>query len=224
MPTVWLVFLQGAPGTVPWGCISTFLPDYLHIEGGLSVESSTLVMALFTLGGTLGQLVGGEAGQALYNRSRRLPAALMLVAGAAGAVPMRWLVAEPGASSLWSMGALAALGGFFATQTGPIVRATLSNVTTSEQRGVAFAAFALADDLGKGFGPVWVASLIRALGRPRALATAMLFWLPCAALCGGTALAVDADEERIRHAASREAEADLELVELRAPHTHAPFT
>ena len=34
VPTVWLVFLQGLPGCVPWGVIGTFLPDYLHINCG----------------------------------------------------------------------------------------------------------------------------------------------------------------------------------------------
>ena len=31
-PTVWLLLLQGIPGCVPWGVISAFLPDYLHVE------------------------------------------------------------------------------------------------------------------------------------------------------------------------------------------------
>ena len=31
-PTVWLLLLQGVPGCVPWGVISAFLPDYLHVE------------------------------------------------------------------------------------------------------------------------------------------------------------------------------------------------
>ena len=44
----------------------------------------------------------GQAGQLLYNRSPRLPALLMLVAGAAGVLPL-WLLirAPPHAWSLW---------------------------------------------------------------------------------------------------------------------------
>jgi len=32
VPTVWLLLLQGVPGCVPWGVISAFLPDFLHVE------------------------------------------------------------------------------------------------------------------------------------------------------------------------------------------------
>ena len=70
----------------------------------------------------------------------------------------------------------------------------------SEQRGLAFATFALADDLGKGFGPVVIAALVARVGRERAFAYSMLAWLPCAALCAATALTVEADEARARRA------------------------
>ena len=51
------------------------------------------------------RLAAGQAGQLLYNRSPRLPALLMLVAGAAGVLPL-WLLirAPPHAWSLWSGG------------------------------------------------------------------------------------------------------------------------
>ena len=99
--------------------------------------------------------------------------------------------------------ACACVGGFLATQTGPNVRSTLVNVTQSEQRGLAFAAFALADDLGKGFGPVVIATLVARLGRERAFAYSMLGWLPCAGLCAATMLTVEADERRARAGAKR---------------------
>ena len=218
-PTVWLLLLQGVPGCVPWGVISAFLPDFLHVEQehstprhttphhtaprrttphhtaphhttphhaahhttphhttprgrahtalhtcrphngaahamhrarapchalltgacvgaqAWSVHEATLIMLGFSLGGVSGQLAGGQAGrpsrahtvmrhahtmhhahhapctmhhapgqagQLLYNRSPRLPALLMLVAGAAGVLPL-WLLirAPPHAWSLW---------------------------------------------------------------------------------------------------------------------------
>ena len=83
------------------------------------------------------------------------------------------------------------------------MRATLINVTQSEQRGLGFAAFALADDLGKGVGPVLIAALVARLGRERAFAIAMLGWLPCALLCACTACTVAGDEARARASAKR---------------------
>jgi len=79
-------------------------------------------------------------------------------------------------------------------QTGPNIRAALSNAVSSDQRGLAFASFTLFDDLGKGAGPVAVAALVHAFGRTRAFAWSMLGWLPCALLCGCTALTVGRDE------------------------------
>ena len=52
-------------------------------------------------------------------------------------------------STIGASSALGFVGGFFATQTGPNIRATLANVTSTEQRGLAFAAFTLFDDVGK---------------------------------------------------------------------------
>ena len=195
IPTVWLVFLQGLPGCVPWGVIGTFLPDYLHANCGYSVTEASVVMTFFSLGGFCGTTIGGELGQRLYNHSAWRPAVLMLTAGSAGVLPMRFLIMQT-PSSRGTACALAALGGLLATVTGPNIRATLANVTSSKQRGVAFAMFALFDDVGKGAGPAAVAWLVRSIGRRRAFAIAMLGWLPCAVLCGATALSVVADEAR----------------------------
>ena len=193
--TVGLIFLQGIPGCVPWGVIGAFLPDFLHTDGGFSVEQATVIMSGFSLGGGLGVYCGGELGQRLYNVDRRQPALLMLVAGSGGILPMAWLIGGT-PSTVLGCSVLACLGGFLATQTGPNVRATLTNVTQPDQRGFAFATFALCDDLGRGAGPVLIAQGIRVWGRRWTFACAMVGWLPCALLCGATAFTVGADERR----------------------------
>ena len=193
--SVRLIFAQGIPGCVPWGVIGAFLPDYLHADAGFSVPHATLVMSGFSLGACLGTFCGGELGQSCYNRDRRRPALLMLVAGSGGVLPM-WLLIAHTPSTLAACALLASCGGFLATQTGPNVRATLTNVTQPDQRGFAFATFALCDDLGRGAGPVLIAYAIRRWGRRATFAWAMFWWIPCALLCGATALTVGADERR----------------------------
>ena len=151
----------------------------------------------YELGGMLGTLVGSELGQRLYNqRGPRAPALLMLVSGTAGIVPTWLLVARTPASVLPGC-LLAVAGGFFAKQTGPNVRAVLTNVTSTEQRGLAFATFALCDDLGKGAGPAILSSCLPTYGRRQTFAWAMLGWLPCAVLNGAMALTVVQDEARV---------------------------
>ncbi|KAL1520754.1 hypothetical protein AB1Y20_022320 [Prymnesium parvum] len=198
IPSLWLVYLQGVPGCVPWGVVSTFLPDYLHADLGFSVHEATFITTAFTLGGLLGTHAGGQLGQALHNSSSTSPAILMLSAGIIGVFPMRALILYP-PSSVTGCAMLCAFGGFLATQTGPNIRAVLCNVTQSDQRGLAFAAFALADDVGKGFGPLAIALLIRRLGRKEAFACSMLLWIPCALVCGATAFTVKRDEARARN-------------------------
>lgn len=193
--TVGLILLQGIVGCIPWGVIGAFLPDYLHADCGFTVPESTLIMGGLSIGGGLGTMVGGELGQMLYDRSPRLPAGLMFVSGILDIVPMFILVRWT-PSAIWACALLAACGGFFATQTGPVVRATLTNVTHTQQRGLAFATFALCDDLGKGMGPAVLALAVRRFGRRATFAWAMLGWLPCAFICGATAWTVVADEVR----------------------------
>jgi predicted MFS family arabinose efflux permease len=47
--------------------MQTYINDYLHLNKGYSVEMSTVIILLFGLGGGLGVLAGGAAGQLLYN-------------------------------------------------------------------------------------------------------------------------------------------------------------
>ena len=203
IPTVWLVFLQGIPGCVPWGTINAFLPDYLHAEAGFTVQQATLIMSGFSLGGGIGTLLGGELGQRLYNRDRRWPSLLMLAAGVTGIFPLVVLIwTTP--SSMLACALLGGLSGLFATQTGPNVRATLTNVTQTDQRGLAFASFALFDDLGRGAGPALIAQCTRRFGRRTTFAWSILGWLPCAMLNGATALTIRRDEVRGHMTADQE--------------------
>ena len=81
---------------------------------------------------------------------------------------------------------------------GPIVRACLTNTTAPRARASAFAVFALFDDLGKGFGPVVVARLVRAYGRRRAFTYAAVFgWGVGSLVNAAITLTLEADEQRL---------------------------
>ena len=55
------------------------------------------------------------------------------------------------------LGLTAIVAGFACGVTGPIVKATLQNVTLPHERGQAFALLNTFDDFGRGLGPVFVA-------------------------------------------------------------------
>lgn len=62
------VWLQGLPGCLPWGAMQTYLNDYLSQDKGLGVQQATAVLLAFGVGGAVGVVAGGSAGQWLYNR------------------------------------------------------------------------------------------------------------------------------------------------------------
>jgi len=179
-----LVFLQGIPGTVPWGVFFIFLNDFYSQDKGFSVERATLIVMAVGLAAIIGGFVGGLIGNRLYNlKSRYLP----LLCGTttlAGIIPMAMLINYPPQlgeenPSIILPAIIGLFTGFIVTITGPNVKAMLLNTNSPETRGSIFSLFNLADDLGKGFGPVIISFLIVLFGRLWAFNIANLFWLFC---------------------------------------------
>ena len=189
--TVLLTLIQGAPGCIPWGIVNTFLNDYLSQDCGMSVQTATATILVFGVGNFLGILVGGIGGDYLHKRDVRYPALLSGIMAILGCVPL-WVlinttsVDEGRGMTIWAIvrtGITSLLAGFGSGVTGPIVKATLQNVTLPNARGQAFALLNTFDDFGRGLGPVFVASLIVALGGRRiAFNVGVGGWILCGLL------------------------------------------
>ena len=96
-------------------------------------------------------------------------------------------------------GFTAILGGIGSGVTGPIVKATLQNVTLPNARGQAFALLNTFDDFGRGLGPVFVAALIIDLGgRQIAFNVGICGWVLCGIFNLCMFFTVKADEEATR--------------------------
>ena len=199
-PTALLVFLQGIPGCVPWGVIIVYLQDYLQADLGLSLERSAMVLTCFAIGGFGGQFIGGELGQRLYTWRKPAAAWHMSIAELLSVPPLvLMLTTSRKDASFARLAPVAVVLGLLATQTGPIVRACLTNTTAPRARASAFAVFALFDDLGKGFGPVVIAMLVKAYGRRRAFVYAAVFgWGVGSLVNAAITLTLEADERRLR--------------------------
>ncbi|CAE7562671.1 unnamed protein product [Symbiodinium natans] len=188
------IFLcQAVPGCIAWSTVTTFMPDYLHKEQGLSVESATLLVSFFGASCLVWALSGAALGQRIYNRNKGHLAYLMSCCTAFAVCPFLLLInSSPGAlqatstdggvglPSAWAL-FVAFLGGAAAV-TNPNLKGLLMNVNTSATRGTVFALVTLTDDVGKGLGPEVVALGVLALGRRLALSLAMACWLLCALL------------------------------------------
>ena len=199
-PTALLVFLQGIPGCVPWGVIIVYLQDYLQADLGLSLERSAMVLTCFAIGGFGGQFIGGELGQRLYTWRKPAAAWHMSIAELLSVPPLVLMLTTSRQDASFARLALVAVVlGLLATQTGPIVRACLTNTTAPRARASAFAVFALFDDLGKGFGPVLIARMVKAYGRKRAFTYAAVFgWGVGSLVNASITLTLEADERRLR--------------------------
>ncbi len=195
-----LVFLQGIPGTVPWGVFFIYLNDFYSQEKGYSIMVATTIVMAVGGGAIFGGFIGGLIGNRAYNIK---PKYLPLLCGSTtllGIIPMAVLLNFPPFSETASVTAPIVIGfftGFIVTITGPNVKAILLNVNTPETRGSIFSLFNLTDDLGKGFGPVIISLLIVAFGRVVAFNVANLFWLVCGVLLLVMMFTFPKDEARL---------------------------
>lgn len=180
-------FLQGVPGTVPWGVLPFFLVDYYRDVKNFPAEVATVLILIFGIGATIGGLVGGYIGKWLYKKDSRL---LPVFAGSAvliGIIPWYIIVAinfgpNPGWSDLIIPGLLGFVGGFICAIAGPVVKAILIEVNVPENRGSVFAIFNLTDSIGKGLGPFIGGALISNFSYQYALNFSITWWIPCGLL------------------------------------------
>lgn len=223
IPTVVLILLQGAPGCIPWGIVNTYLNDYLSTEQHLSIQTATTMLLLFGFGNFLGMSLGGWGGTLLYTKNVRYPHLLSGCSAILSIFPLFVLINftptstnAPSSSSPSSSSSLfhyntilyitsAIIAGIGSGVTGPIVKATLTNVAIPTSRGTAFALLNTFDDFGRGLGPLFVAALIQSFhgNRQQAFNAGILGW----ALCGFFNLAIfffaQADEQTMRDTLSK---------------------
>jgi predicted MFS family arabinose efflux permease len=205
-PTVVLSLIQGAPGCIPWGIINVFLNDYLSEDRGFSVETATTTLMLFSVGYAIGLVIGGVGGRYLYQLDIRLPALLAGSTAIIGCFPLWYLLNNVDRTTPYIITASSAMvAGVGAAPTGPIIKATLTNVTHPRARGQAFALFNLFDDFGKGLGPFFVSLLIVKFGgRLHAFNLGVFGWIICGVANLAIFFTVAKDERAIQMAIAAE--------------------
>lgn len=195
-----LSLLQGAPGCVPWGIVNTFLNDFLSENRGMTVEGATSTVLLFGVGNFLGMLMGGTFGRYLYYRNPRYPPLFAGLMAILGCFPFWMLLNSVNASTnLFKLAVISVLAGAGSGATGPIVKATLQNVTLPNARGQSFAIFNTFDDFGRGLGPMFVSLLIVHFGnRTSAFNIGVLGWIICGVFNMCMYFVVENDELRVQ--------------------------
>ena len=191
-----LAFLQGIPGTVPWGFLFVYAVDFFEIERGWDVDTGYTIVTLFAGMSILGAFLGGFIGKKLYAINRQWFPAFCAFTVMLGAVPVFFLINYDG-TELWPAFVFALIGGLIVPMTGANVRAILINTNLPENRGAVFGVFNLADDLGKGVGPFIVGLFILAMPALIAYNVAISMWIVCGLVWLGIVFTMNADEDRV---------------------------
>ncbi len=189
-------FLQGLPGTVPWGILTYWLINFFETHRGVSKEMASLIFLVLGIGSLLGGLGFAYVGEWLYKKQPRyMP--LMCGAGVLlGIIPSFMLINMPLDNMTLYLG-LGFFTGFLVSVASANVNAILMNVNRPEHRGSVFAVFNITNNLGQGLGPA-MGGLLLPLGQIFMMNFAILWWIPCGILLLVVARYFTADRDALK--------------------------
>ena len=193
-----LLFLQGIPGSLPWGLLPFWVISFYREVRGFDAVTATGLWEIFGVATVIGTLFWASVGDWLFNRRPRHAALLCTLVIAVGMLPMYALfnIEWP---QYQDYVLLAICGGLLISVASSNIRAFLMNVNPPEQRGSAFALFNLTDTIGKGVGPA-VGGMILAASQDYQLMLniAVSFWILCVVIFLGVVFTIDQDRAALQ--------------------------
>lgn len=174
-------FLQGIPGTVPWGILTFWLITFFQVERGVEKEVATTIFTVLGIGSVVGSVVFAYLGEMLYKKNPRYMPIMCGLGILAGIIPAYVLMNMPYGGSTSSgiiYFTLAFFAGFLVTVASANVKAIIMNVNRPEHRGTVFSVFNITDSLGMGMGPA-IGGLLIPLGYVFTMNFAVFWWIPC---------------------------------------------
>ena len=176
------LFLQGIPGTIPWGLFPFWMISFYKATRGFSQAEATYIWQFFGISAGLGGFAWAMLGDKLFaKRPSYLP--MLCTAGIfAGTIPC-FMILNIELPSLNVYLALAALTGILVSVPSSNNKAILLNVNRPEHRGSVFSVFNISDNIGKGIGPAIGGMVLALTGSDSFMANfALSFWLLCGLL------------------------------------------
>jgi predicted MFS family arabinose efflux permease len=189
-------FLQGLPGTVPWGILTYWMITYFQEYRGVSKEIATTIFLVLGIGTTIGSVVFAYIGQWLYSKNPRYMPVLCGAGILAGIAPAMVLL-NMDLSNITAYMVLGFFTGFMVSVASANVKAILMNVNRPEHRGTVFSVFNITDNLGQGLGPA-IGGLLVPLGYVFMMNFAVLWWFPCGLLFLMVARHITRDRDSLR--------------------------
>lgn len=190
-----LLFLQGIPGSLPWGLLPFWVISFFREARDMSVDSATMLWEIFGICTVIGGLMWAMIGDKLFQMRARYVAIMCSSIIAIGLIPEYFLLNTEftSQSSYW---ALAVCGGLLISVTSANVRAMLMNVNVPSQRGKVFSLYNFFDSIGRGLGPIIGGLLLTANNDYQFMVNfAISFWLICAVIFAGTIFTIEHDRQ-----------------------------
>lgn len=220
-PTLIFIYLQGVPGTFPWGAIPFWAPTYFQKKWGVDEAIATTIVFAAGLGMMFGYFIAGLLSDRLLkkgyvNARLTIPFTGILL----GTLTVYMLLSYPypygsrDLSVLVPIIVLGVLGMVFVTFAAPNVPAILSETSFPEHRGTLFGVFNITDNIGSAIGPTLAGFIMswylaRGYSEPEAmywgLVATSLLWIPCALLWIPAFRTYRRDKEKLRKVLSERA-------------------
>ena len=200
------LFLQGIPGTIPWGVLTFWVITYFRETQGMNQAEATLIWELFGVGAVVGGLGWAIIGDRLFSRKPAYLPLLCTIGITVGTIPC-FIFFNVGFSSSVIVMLFSLLGGLCISTASSNNKAMLMNVNRPEHRGSVFAVFNLTDNIGKGFGPAIGGAILAATGSfPFMVNSAVAFWFICSILFVGVIFSIGKDRASMLNLMDQRAE------------------
>ncbi len=174
------IFLQGIPGTIPWGILTYWAITFFQVYRHVSKEMATTIFLVLGVGSTLGGIFFAYVGEWLYKRSPKYMPMLCGIVVLLGIIPTAILINLPVANIKLYM-VLGFVTGFLIAVATANVPAMIMNVNRPEHRGTVFSVLNITGNLGNGVGPA-IGGLLIPFGYLFVMNFAVSWWVLCGIL------------------------------------------
>ena len=200
IPSLLLLMAQGFFGVFAWNVLTFWFFRYLETERGYTSGQAMVAMLVAIAALSVGYLVGGNLGDALFQRTWR-GRAIVGGAGTLAAAVLLLLTMDVSAEHTTLFTLLLAVTGVVMSIAAPNAMATVPDITLPEARSTAQAVRKLVEDGGAALAPFLAGVIAMRSSLHVAIVTiCVTTWVACAVLFGVVAYLVPRDVEALRRA------------------------
>lgn len=191
-----LLYLQGFWGVFPWNAITFWIITYMELERGFSADFVMIIMVLWLIAMTAGNLVAGYLGDKLFKKTKRGRALFGAIVVFFSAVLIYLTIYARTTEEFLIFGLLTA---FEIPMAGPNVVATITDVTEPELRASATGYLRFFENIGSAVSPALTGFLAEGLSLGAAITLiSVSTWLLCFVFFLILSIIIPRDIDRLR--------------------------